>query len=71
MVSHEDNQRLLRPILLSKVRDAMFSLDPDSANKILIRVVCDRLSGLLPSFISDKQSTFLKRHDIADNILLG
>lgn len=40
-------------------------------NKGFTRILCDRLGTLLPNFISDEQTGFLKGRDISDNILLA
>lgn len=40
-------------------------------NKVFTRLLCDRLSAVLPKLISEEQSAFLKGREISDNILLA
>lgn len=40
-------------------------------NKVLTRILCLRLKPLLPSLISEEQTSFIEGRDIADNILLA
>lgn len=56
MVSFSD----LRPISLSNF-----------LNKIISRLIHDRLEGLLPKLISNNQSGFVKGRSITENVLLA
>lgn len=40
-------------------------------NKVFTRVLCDRLSPLMPKLILNEQSAFLHGQEISDNILLA
>ncbi|XP_070036720.1 uncharacterized protein LOC142166778 [Nicotiana tabacum] len=39
-------------------------------NKVISRVVYDKLDGILPSIVSKNQSDFLKGRNIIENVLL-
>lgn len=38
--------------------------------KIIVKVIANRLNGVLPNILSDSQSVFVLRHQISDNILI-
>ncbi|KAL2498551.1 Retrotransposon [Abeliophyllum distichum] len=86
LVSDEDNLQLNRTPTLTKVREAIFSIDPNNVarwsefcpaslctmfNKLITKLMNSRLSALLPQIISAPQSGFISRWLIEDNVLLA
>nr|XP_009607035.1 uncharacterized protein LOC104101293 [Nicotiana tomentosiformis] len=85
MVTFEQNTELYKMSSKEEVKGVVFSLSGDSAsgpddlrpislsnfiNKLISRVMHDRLEKILPSLISSNQSGFVKGRSIFENILL-
>lgn len=59
-IDHQNKFSEFRPISLSNF-----------SNKIISKIFCFRLEGILPQFISENQSGFVKGRSISENIMLA
>ena len=59
-IDHPNKLSEFRPISLSNF-----------SNKIIPKIFCFRLAGILPQFISENQSGFVKGRSISENIMLA
>ena len=59
-IDHPNKLSEFRPISLSNF-----------SNKIISKIFCFRLAGILPQFISENQSGFVKGRSISENIMLA